>query len=214
MDWIIRNLPLIGGLTRDHLWLALVPVVAALILSLIIGYLIHLSGRAANAVLAATGVIYAIPSIALFVALPVILGTRILDATNIIVALTIYSLVLLNRSVVDGLRAVPEETKQAATAMGFGPFRRLLRVELPLAMPVILSGLRVVTVSNIAMVTVGTVIGAGALGQLFSIGYNSGFLTPIVVGIVLVMLLALIFDGVILLAQRHLFAWAQTGAAR
>ncbi|MGD7707561.1 ABC transporter permease [Microlunatus sp. Y2014] len=205
---MIDNIAMIGELTLQHLVLSLVPVALALLVSLVLGYLIHLTGRAASPVLAVSSVVYAIPSIALFVGLPVILGTRILDPINIIVALTIYSVALLNRSVVDGLRAVPAEVNQAATAMGYGRVRRLFGVELPLAMPVVLSGLRVVTVANIAMVTVGAVIGMGALGELFNIGFGSGFLTPIIVGIVAVMVLALLADGGILLLQRALFRWA------
>lgn len=210
MDWVIRNLPMIGELTVQHLVLSLVPVVAALVISLVLGYLLHLTGRFANPILAGTSVIYAIPSIALFVALPVILGTRILDPLNIIVALTLYSVVLLNRNVVDGLRSVPHEVTDAATALGYGRLRRLLTVELPLAMPVILSGLRVVTVTNIAMVTVGAVIGSGALGQLFGIGFGNGYLVPIITGIVAVMLLALLADGAILLVQRNWFSTGDT----
>jgi len=202
MDWVIRNLPMIGGLTLQHLVLSLVPVALALVISLVLGYLLHLTGRAANPILAVTSVVYAIPSIALFVALPVVLGTKILDPVNIIVALTLYSVVLLNRNVVDGLRSVPEDVVDAATALGYGRIRRLLTVELPLAMPVILGGLRVVTVTNIAMVTVGAVIGTGALGQLFGIGFNTGYVVPILTGIVAVMLLALLADALILLVQR------------
>ena len=117
----------------------------ALVLALPHGYLVFRTGKGANPVLAVLGVIYSIPSLALFVALPVLLGTRILDPLNVVVALTIYSVALLVRSVVDGLRSVPEDVKQSASAVGFSRFGRLLRVELPLAMPVIFAGLRVVT---------------------------------------------------------------------
>ena len=211
MEWLGRSLPMIGRLLVEHLVLSLVPVVLALAISLVLGWLIARTGRIANGILAVTGTVYAIPSIALFVALPIFLGTQILDPLNIVVALTIYSVVLLNRSVVDGLRAVPAEVRQAATALGYGPTRRFFAVDLPLAMPVVLSGLRVVTVANIAMVTVGAVIGMGALGQLFSIGFNSGFLVPIVTGIVAVMALALLADGAIVAVQRGVFGWARRG---
>lgn len=211
MEWLGRSLPMIGQLLVEHLVLSLVPVVLALAISLVLGWLIERTGRIANGILAVTGTVYAIPSIALFVALPIFLGTQILDPVNIVVALTIYSVVLLNRSVVDGLRAVPAEVRQAATALGYGPTRRFFAVDLPLAMPVVLSGLRVVTVANIAMVTVGAVIGMGALGQLFSIGFNSGFLVPIVTGVVAVMALALLADGAIVAVQRGVFGWASRG---
>ena len=98
----------------------------------------------------------------------------------------------------------------SAAAVGFGRVRRLFRVELPLAMPVIFAGLRVVTVSNIALVSVGAVIGTGALGELFTRGLNSAFLTPILVGLVLSLLLALLFDSIILLIQRGALPWARS----
>ena len=207
--WIQRNLGEIGGLTAQHAVLAVVPVLVALVVSIPLGFLVFRTGRAANVILAVLGVIYSIPSLALFVALPVVLGTQILDPVNIAVALAIYSIALLVRSVVDGLRSVPFSVKQSATAVGYGWLRRLLRVELPLALPVIFAGLRVVTVSNIALVSVAVVVGGGALGQLFSTGFNRNFYTPIVVGLVLTLVLALVADAIILLVQRGTLPWAR-----
>lgn len=208
-SWIQRNLGVIAGLLGEHVILSIVPVVAAFLVSIPLGYLVFRTGRLANFVLALLGVIYSIPSLALFVVMPVILGTKILNPANIVVALTVYSVALLVRSVVDGLRSVPSAVNSAAAAVGFGRIRRLLRVELPLAMPVIFAGLRVVTVSNIALVSVGAVIGIGALGELFTRGLNSGFLTPILVGLVLSLLLALVADSIILLIQRGALPWAR-----
>ena len=208
-EWIQRNLPYIGRLFAEHVVLSIVPVVAALLISIPLGFLVFRSGKAANFILAVFGVIYSIPSLALFVVMPAILGTRILNPVNIAVALTVYSVALLVRSVVDGLRAVPDAVKQSASAVGFGWLRRLGRVELPLAMPVIFAGLRVVTVSNIALVSVGAVIGGGALGQLFDTGLNRAFLTPVIVGLVLSLLLALVADAIILLIQRGSLPWAR-----
>ena len=207
--WVQRNLTMIAQLTGEHVILSIIPVLAAFVISIPLGYLVFRTGRFANVVLAVLGVVYAIPSLALFVVMPVILGTKILNPLNIVVALTIYSVALLVRSVVDGLRSVPATVNSSAAAVGFGRTRRLFRVELPLAMPVIFAGLRVVTVSNIALVSVGAVIGIGALGELFTRGLNAGFLTPIVVGLVLSLLLALIFDGLILLIQRGALPWAR-----
>ncbi|BAK33601.1 putative osmoprotectant ABC transporter permease protein [Microlunatus phosphovorus NM-1] len=207
--WVQRNLTMIAQLTGEHVILSIIPVLAAFVISIPLGYLVFRTGRFANVVLAILGVVYAIPSLALFVVMPAILGTKILNPLNIVVALTVYSVVLLVRSVVDGLRSVPATVNSSAAAVGFGRTRRLFRVELPLAMPVIFAGLRVVTVSNIALVSVGAVIGIGALGELFTRGLNAGFLTPIVVGLVLSLLLALIFDGLILLIQRGALPWAR-----
>nr|WP_239579297.1 ABC transporter permease subunit [Microlunatus panaciterrae] len=199
----------IGDLLLQHAVLAILPVLAALVVALPIGYLVYRTGPVANGFLSVFGVIYSIPSLALFVALPVILGTQILDPLNIAVALAIYSAALLVRSVVDGLRSVPADVKQSATSVGFGAARRLLRVELPLAMPVIFAGLRVVTVSNIALVSVAAVVGGGALGQLFDRGFRNSFYTPIIVGLVLTLILALLADALILLIQRGALPWAR-----
>jgi len=207
--WINRNLDLIGRLTLEHLALAILPVLAALVVCIPLGYLVYRTGRASNALLALLGVIYSIPSLALFVALPLVLGTRILDPLNIAVALAVYSVALLARSVVDGLSSVPGSVKQSASAVGYGAFRRLLAVELPLAMPVIFAGLRVATVSNIALVSVAVIVGGGGLGALFDRGLNSSFYTPVIVGLALTLVLALLADAVILLIQRRSLPWAR-----
>ena len=205
--WLNRNLEMIGGLIVEHIILALVPVVLAFVISLPVGYLVFKSGKAANLLLAILGVIYVIPSLALFVLMPLVLGTKILDPINVAAALTVYSIALLVRSVVDGLRSVPVRVKQSAEAVGYGWGRRLFGVELPLAMPVIFAGLRVVTVSNIALVSVAALIGSGALGKLFDLGFGSEFYTPIIVALVLTLVLALLADGLILLLQRGTLPW-------
>jgi osmoprotectant transport system permease protein len=205
--WIQRNLAMIGGLLVEHIILSVLPVLIALVISLPLGFLVFKTKRVANLILAFLGVIYSIPSLALFVMMPLILGTQILNPANIVAALSIYSIALLVRSVVDGLRSVPDAVKQSASAVGYGWLRRLFRVELPLAMPVIYSGLRVVTVSNIALVSVAVLIGSGALGKLFDLGFGSFFYTPIIVGLVLMLALALVADALILLIQRGTLPW-------
>lgn len=208
-DWINRNQALITELTWQHTILAVVPVILAFLVSVPLGYLVYRTRRGANSLLAVLGLIYSIPSLALFVAMPVLLGTQILDPLNIAVALAIYSVALLVRSVVDGFRSVPDGVRQAASAVGYGTLRRVLRVELPLAMPVIFAGLRVVTVSNIALVSVAVVVGQGALGKLFERGFRSTFYTPILVGLLLSLVLALLADALILLLQRGALPWAR-----
>ena len=205
--WIQRNLAMIGSLLVDHIILSVLPVLIALVVSLPLGFLVFKTRRVANVILAFLGVIYSIPSLALFVMMPLILGTKILNPVNIVAALAIYSIALLVRSVVDGLRSVPASVKQSASAVGYGWLRRLFRVELPLAMPVIFAGLRVVTVSNIALVSVAVLIGSGALGKLFDLGFGSFFYTPIIVGLVLMLALALVADAMILLIQRGTLPW-------
>jgi osmoprotectant transport system permease protein len=160
----------------------------------------------------AAGVLYTVPSLALFVVLPGILGTRILSEVNIVVALTIYTVALLVRTVADALAAVPGLVVAAATALGYKPVRRFIDVELPLAVPVLIAGLRVATVSNISLVSVGALIGVGGLGELFTEGFQLNFPTEIVTGIVLIMLLALIGDALLLGLGRVATPWSRAGA--
>jgi osmoprotectant transport system permease protein len=211
--WIERNLSMIGSLMVEHVILAVLPVLIALVISLPLGFLVFKTKRAADVFLAILGVIYSIPSLALFVMIPLILGTMILNPVNIVVALAIYSTALLVRCVVDGLRSVPPSVRQSATAVGYGSLRRLFGVELPLAMPVIFAGLRVVTVANIALVSVAVLVGSGALGKLFDLGFSSYFYTPIIVALVLMLGLSLIFDALILLIQRGTLPWRRKRVA-
>jgi osmoprotectant transport system permease protein len=207
--WIGENAGLIGTALGQHLVLALVPVLAAFVLSIPIGYLVFRTRSAANGILAFFGAIYSIPSLALFVVLPLALGTKILNPLNVVVALTIYTTALLARSVVDGLRDVPADVKQSADAMGYGAVRRFFGVDLPLAMPVIFAGLRVATVSNIALTSISVLIGTPSLGTLFDQGFNQGFLTPVWVGLILSIAVALVADLIILIIQRGTLPWVR-----
>jgi osmoprotectant transport system permease protein len=209
MTWIGDNLSLIWDQLSEHIYLAILPVILGLVIAIPLGYVATRFGWLANPLIALGGVLYSLPSIALFIVLPVILGTRVLDRINIIIALTIYAVSLLIRNVIDGLRSVPPDVRQAAIAVGYGPARRLLTIDLPIAVPVIFAGLRVVTVANISMVSVGAVIGIGGLGELFTLGFQKDFLTPVVVGVVLSLLLALLADLLIVTLQRVLTPWAR-----
>ena len=199
---------------QQHIWLALVPVVIGFVVALPIGYLGVRFPWLYHPLVNVCGVLYSIPSLALFVFLPVILGTKILSPLNIVVALTIYTVALLSRTVADGLKSVDPLVVQSATAMGYRRFRRLTDVELPVALPVILAGLRVATVANISLVSVGALIGVGGLGQLFTRGFQLFYVEPILVGIVLSVLLAGLADLIIVLLGRLVTPWTRyQGAA-
>ena len=197
----------------EHVWLALLPVAIAFVLALPLGALVHRYTPLRHVLLTAGSVIYTVPSLALLLLLPGVLGTSVLDPLNVVIALTFYSLALLVRTTADGLDAVDATVLQAATAMGYRPMRRWFTVQLPLAMPVILTGLRVATVANVSMVSVAALIGIGGLGQLFTRGFQLGFyLPPIVIGLVLSVALAVLADLVIVTAQRGLTPWTKAGA--
>lgn len=199
----------------QHLYLALVPVVLAFVLSLPLGWAVASFGWVRHPVLTLSSIVYTIPSLALLLLLPGILHTSILDQDNVIVALTLYSLALLVRSTADGLAAVDSGVVASATAMGYRPLRRWFAVDLPLSLPVVLAGLRVATVTNVSMVSIAALIGIGGLGQLFTRGFQLGFYAPpIVIGLVLSVAIALVLDLLIVLAQRLLTPWSRIGVAR
>jgi osmoprotectant transport system permease protein len=214
VTWILDNLELIRTQLLEHLYLSILPVIFGLLIAVPLGYVATRFDWLANPLIAFGGVLYSLPSIALFIVLPAILGTYMLSPINIIVALTIYAVSLLIRNVVDGLRSVPPEVRQAAVAVGYGSLRRLVGIELPIAVPVIFAGLRVVTVANISMVSVGAVIGIGGLGELFTDGFQKDFLTPVVVGVALSLLLALFADLALVVLQRLLTPWARVQTVR
>ena len=213
MTWFVEHLSEVLALTRRHTYLAGVPLILGLIIAIPIGWLARRFKVLYPPLILGTGLLYTIPSLALFILMPLFIGTRILDPFNVIVAMTIYTVALLVRTVADGLEAVPESVNQAATAMGFGRGRRLFTVELPLAVPVISAGLRVAAVSNVSIVSVAALIGVAQLGSLFTDGFRRNFMDPIVVGIVACVLLAVMFDLVILGITRVITPWLRVGKA-
>lgn len=199
----------------QHIWLALLPVAIAFVLSLPLGWMVVRFGWARHPMLTISSIVYTVPSLALFVLLPSVIGTGILDPINVVIALALYSLALLVRTTSDGLASVEPQAIQAATAMGYTPFRRWYSVELPLAMPVVLAGLRVATVANISMVSVSALLGIDSLGSLFTRGFQLNFyVPPIAIGLLLSVLLALVADLAIVMAQRALTPWARAEASR
>jgi osmoprotectant transport system permease protein len=213
-DWLYRESGRIAELFVWHLGLSVAPVVIGLLLALPLGWIAQRAGLFRSTLLGAAGLLYTIPSLALFVLLPIVLGTRILDPLNVVVALTVYALALLVRTVNDGLDSVSPDILQAADAMGYRRVARLLMVELPLAVPVIAAGLRVAVVSNVSIVSVAALVGTPQLGLLFTQGLQLRFLTPIVAGIVLCAVLAAVLDGLVLFFTRLLTPWQPGSAGR
>jgi osmoprotectant transport system permease protein len=155
-------------------------------------------------VLTVVNVLYAIPALAFFIALIPSYG---LTDTTVIIALTVYSLCVIVPNVVAGLQAVPAAVRQSATAMGYGALRRLIGVEIPLAVPVIIAGLRVAMVSSISLATLGQLIGVSSLGYFFIDGEQRDFPTEIYVSLILVIVLAVVCDLVLVGVRRVLTPW-------
>lgn len=206
-NWLDRNTDQIISWFLSHVWLAAVPTVLGLLLALPLGAIAHKYRWSYSVLITVAGLLYTVPSLALFVMLPGLLGTRILDPINVVVALTLYTLALLVRVVADGLDSVDPLVVQSAKAMGYKTLPMLIRVQLPLAIPVIGAGLRVAAVSNVSLVSVAALLGVPQLGQLFTVGFQLDFFTPIITGLVLCLVIAAIFDMLILLAIRLSTPW-------
>ncbi len=214
MTWLADNWQTVLELARSSLYLSAVPLAIGLVVSLPLGWAAKRWSRSYPAIITTTGLLYTIPSLALFVIMPGILGTKILDPVNVIVAMTIYTVALLARTVADGLKAVPDHIEQAATAMGYRGLRRLFGVELPLAVPVIASGLRVAAVSNVSIVSVASLIGVSQLGDLLVDGYNRVIWGELVTGVVACIILALLLDALIVVGTRVLTPWLRAQGGR
>ena len=209
MHYLINHLPTAWALTVIHLRLSLVPVLAGLAIALPWGVLAWRTTALRRLTTVAASAVFTIPSLALFVVLPLLIPTRILDEANVIVALTLYTTALLVRGVFEALDAVPLQVRDAASAVGYPPITRLLKVELPLSIPVLVAGLRVVVVTNISMVSVGAVIGIGGLGTWFTEGYQANKSDQIVAGILAIFVLAIIIDVVLMFAGRIATPWVR-----
>ena len=214
MNWIASNLGLIFDLTINHVRLAIIPIILGFLIAVPLGWVASRNRVARTFIITTGSLLYTIPSLPLFVILPVILGTRILDDTNLVVALTIYAVAIMLRSATDAFGSVDRSIIESAKAIGFSRSGRFWRVEFPLALPVILAGVRIATVSTVGLVTIGGVFGRGGLGQLIFDGLNRFSSTRIIVGAVLSVALALAADGVLLLVQRGLSPWARRAGLR
>ena len=207
LGWVVDHVDQLARRTGEHVVVTAIAVVVGFVISFLLALLVRRFPWLYAPIIGVTGIMYAIPSIALFVLLIPITGLSLLTAE---IALVSYTLVILVRNMVTGLRGVPAEVIEAATAMGYSSRQRLWRVELPIAVPVILAGVRIATVTTIGLVTIATLIGMGGLGYLIvNIGIQRRFPTATLSGIVLVVILSALIDVALLSLQRRLTPWAE-----
>ncbi|GAA0491944.1 ABC transporter permease [Streptomyces stramineus] len=192
--------------TLQHIGITLVSVVIALLVAFPLTLLARRWRRVAGPVLGVTTVLYTVPSLAMFSLLVPVLG---LTAASVVTGLVLYALTILVRNILAGLASVPEEVREAARGMGYGPVRLLFAVELPLALPALMAGLRIATVSTISLTTIGAIIGHGGLGNLVYEGLHSYFKAQVLTASVLCVALAVAADLALLLLQRLLTPWAR-----
>jgi osmoprotectant transport system permease protein len=213
MKYLLTHLDKAWMLTVIHLRLSLIPVVLGLLIAVPLGAYVWRTTALRRLTTVTASIIFTIPSLALFVVLPLIIPTRILDEANVIVALTLYTTALLVRAVPEALDAVPAQVRDAAAAVGYTRVAQMVKVELPLSVPVLIAGLRVVAVTNISMVSVGSVIGIGGLGTWFTEGYQADKSDQIVAGIIAIFLLAIVIDVLIMMVGRLITPWARAKVA-
>jgi len=205
-DWIAGNLDEIAAATLEHLELTLIAVGVGFALSLLLALTIYRWRRLYGPVAGVAGLLYTIPSLALFAVLVPFTGLSVLTAE---IGLVSYTLLILIRGIVSGLDGVPRDAVEAATGMGYTQRGRLARVELPLAVPVIVTSIRLATVTTIGLVMVTALIGEGGLGQLMLRGFNRSFPTMVYVGVVMSVVLAVTLDLLLVGLQRLLTPWAR-----
>ena len=192
--------------TVEHIWITVVSVLLGVVIAFPLALIARRIPRLESTILGVSTGIYTIPSLALF---PLLVPFTGLSATTVVIGLALYALTILVRAILEGLRAVPDEVRESATGLGYGATKLLFRVELPLALPVIMAGLRVAAVSTVALTTVGSLVAYGGLGNLIKDGVNTNFRAELLAAAVLCVVLAVVLDVVIVLLQRVLTPWTR-----
>lgn len=197
--------------TEQHAQITVISVLLGLVVALPLAVLARRAPRLETSILGISTIVYTIPSLALF---PLLVPFTGISKTTVVIGLALYSLTILVRNTLAGLRGVPDEVRESAIGMGYGPMRMLFTVEIPLALPVIMAGLRVATVSTVALTTIGSIVAYGGLGNLLKDGVQENFKAQILAASALCVLLAFALDMVLLLTQRVLTPWTWKTAAR
>ncbi|CAB0531703.1 ABC transporter permease [Corynebacterium diphtheriae] len=206
--------PEVLDLLRAHVLLSVPAIVISVLVAVPVGLFAARHPRVGNTVVQVTSLAYTIPALPMLVIVPFIVAVPLRSQINVIIALCVYGIALIVRTATDAFRSVPEEVRIAALAQGMSPSQIAWKVDMPLAIPVLISGLRVLCVSTVGLVTIGALIGVSSLGSLFTDGFQRNITAEVVVGIVAVVLLAVLFDVACLILQRLCTPWTRPGKAR
>jgi osmoprotectant transport system permease protein len=209
LTWLVSGWPQAVQLALVHLALSLPAIILSVLIALPLGVLANRRPRLGGALLSIAGLLYAIPALPLLIIVPALLGIPLRSPMTMVVVLTVYGVALLVRSVADAFGAVDHTVRQAAVAIGHSPLAVFWKIEVPLAVPVILSGVRVVVVSTVGLVTIGALVGISSLGTLFTDGFQRGIAEEVLTGIVLTVVLAMLLDAVVVVAGRILTPWTR-----
>ena len=207
MNWLRQNFPDVADLALKHLWLSVCAIALSICIAVPLGWIANHAPFLRGPLTTGTGLLYSVPSLPLLIAIPVVLGLPLQSDVTIIVALTVYGVALLVRSATDAFRAISNDVTLSATAIGYSSWSRFWRVDLPLAGPLLLAGIRVVVVSTVSLVTIGAVVGISSLGTLLTDGFQRGITAEIFTGLILTIVVAMLLDGCCLAADRMLFPW-------
>lgn len=213
MTWFQQNESYIWQLSVQHFWLSIIPIVLGFVIAVPLGWVANRFRRTGAVVLSLGSLVYTVPSLPLLIILPSVLGTSFLDPINVIIVLTAYAAALLIHTATDAFAQVPSAVVESASAAGYSPWQRAFTVDLPLAGPVLLAGVRVVSVSTVSIATIGPLIGVSNLGALFTDGFQRGFTTEIVIGVIAVVALALVLDLLWVGIGRFAMPWQRARSA-
>jgi len=211
VDWVLDNGDLILSLTLDHLRLSIIPIVIGVLIAIPLGWLAHRFAWSQSLILGAVGVLYTIPSLALFMLIPPLVGISVLSEANVIIALSVYAVAIMVRTASDAFASIEPAALRAATAVGYAEWGRFFSVELPLAGPVLLAGVRVVAVSTVSMVTVGVLVGVQSLGYFFTDGFQRRIIAEVATGVVMTVVIAVLLDTLLVVLGRIVMPWNRVG---
>lgn len=209
MSWLIENWPRVAELMVAHLRLSLPPILFATLIAVPLGRLAHQRPRIGGPLLSAAALAYAIPALPLLIVIPIAVGIPLRSWQNMVVMLTVYGVALLVRTAADSFASVDPKVRESAVAVGYSRPSLFWRVDLPLALPVLISGIRVVAVSTISLVTLGALIGVPSLGTLLTDGFQRGIASEVWIGVLATVALALLTDLLILAVGRWLSPWSR-----
>jgi osmoprotectant transport system permease protein len=214
VTWLSNNREHVLDLLLEHVLLAVPAVLVSVVLALVLGRMAWRWPRVGGVVLGAAGLLYSVPALPLLIVIPVVLSIPLRSGLNLVVALSVYGTALLAGTAADAFRSVDPAVREAAEAMGYSRTGVFWRVDLPLAVPVLMSGIRVITVSTVSLVTIGALVGIHGLGNLLTDGFQRGIEAEIVTGVLLTMALAVVLDGLLVLVGRALTPWQERRRSR
>ena len=213
MNWLTQNWEQVGNLAWAHLRLSLPAIALSIVIAIPVGRLAFRYGRFGGALSSAATLLYAIPALPMLIVIPALAGVPLRSDANMVIALTLYGVALLVRSAADGFQSVDAAVRDSSIAIGYSPLALFWRVDLPLALPVLLAGIRVVAVSTVSLVTVGALIGVSSLGTLLTDGFQRGIGSEVATGVIATIVLALALDAALVLLGRALTPWRRAVAA-